>query len=352
MSSTIGILSYGTALPRWSITAQEVASAYGVSVPALGVRQKTVAGRDEDAATLAVDAAHEALLRIPEKKREVTRRSIEALWVGSESHPYAVKPTGTIVATALGLNEQVSLADLQFACKAGTQSMQIAAAYVKANMATVALAIGSDTAQSRPGDLLEYTAAAGAGAYLIGKGSDVIVELIDTLSVASDLPDFWRRNGQAYPEHAGRFTGEPAYFAQIQLATKKLLAKTGLQPREIDYVVFHTPNGKFPEQVAKQLGFQPEQIAPSLLVSEIGNTYTAAVPLALAATLDQIEANKTILMCSYGSGAGADVFLWKTTSKLLTWRNKQMTTTSLLRTKVAQLQPISYTEYQQRQGEH
>ena len=89
---------------------------------------------------------------------------LRAVWVGSESHPYAVKPTGTIVAEAIGATPAVSVGDWQFACKAGTEAMQAAFGLVGSGMADYAMAIGADTAQGRPGDALEYTTAAGGAA--------------------------------------------------------------------------------------------------------------------------------------------------------------------------------------------
>lgn len=344
----LGIVAYGTALPRLAIAATEIETAQnrvGDGVPhSLGVSQKTVPEIDEDTTTLSTAAAYQALSRWEGDKQE-----IQALFIGSESHPYAVKPTGTMVKAALGLSETMALADLQFACKAGTQGLQIGASYVASGMAPAALAIGADTAQSRPGDVLEFTAGAGAAAYVLGT-SQILVKLLATTSVATDTPDFWRRPGQDYPEHAGRFSGEPGYFYHVKAATQNLLSEVGLQPVDIEWCVFHTPNAKFPQTVAKQLGFTPEQLAPSLVVKKIGNTYAAASLLALAAVLDQAKPSQKILVTSYGSGSGADSFLFETTKLLPAQRAKWQTS---LVSQIEQLRLVTYQEYQQNtQGGH
>jgi hydroxymethylglutaryl-CoA synthase len=174
-------------------------------------------------------------------------------------------------------------------------------------MAEYALAGGSDTAQAMPGDILEYTAASGGAMFLIGKNR-VAAEINETLSFTSDTPDFWRRQTQKYPMHAGSFTGEPAYFRHIINATKLLMEKCKTTPKDYDYVIFHQPNGKFPMSAAKLLGFSQEQIHPGLIATKIGNTYSASSLLGLCAVLDIAKPGQRILLTSYGSGAGSDSF--------------------------------------------
>jgi hydroxymethylglutaryl-CoA synthase len=346
-TNQIGIVAYGAAIPRHKVSTNIIAQSQGKNADvakSLGVFSKTIPSLDEDTVTLSTEAGKIALDRFLLSKGAV--KNIETLFIGSESHPYAVKPSGTVVKEALGLSNYLSMADLQFACKAGSQSLQIAAAYVQAKMAKNAMAIGADTAQARPGDALEYTAAAGAAAFILGNevsGDQLLARLLATKSVATDTPDFWRKPKESYPQHFGRFTGEPAYFKHVLMASRALLAETKLKPAEIDFCVFHTPNAKFPEQAAKILGFTKEQLAPSLVVKEIGNTYAAASLLALTAVLDVAPAGAKILVCSYGSGSGADAFLFETTKNLETQRVKYKKT---LAAQIAALEAIDAETYQ------
>jgi hydroxymethylglutaryl-CoA synthase len=175
------------------------------------------------------------------------------------------------------------------------------------NMMKYGMAIGSDTSQGAPGDALEYSASAGGAALLIGT-DDVIAEIGHTVSYTTDTPDFWRREGQRYPSHGGRFTGEPAYFKHVISCAQLLFKRAGSQPEDYDYAVFHQPNGKFPVRAAKQLGFKETQIDTGLCVRDIGNTYSGAILLGLAAILDEAESGDRIFAVGYGSGAGSDGF--------------------------------------------
>ena len=303
-----GIVAYGVHVPVLRIKPEEIARVWnkdGKAVAAgLGLKEKAVAEYDEDAATLAVEAARKAIgdFNVPKGK-------IGAVYVGSESHPYAVNPTATIVGEALGIGNKYMAADLEFACKAGTAGVQICYAMAKAGMIEYGLAIGTDTAQGRPNDALEFTAGSGAGAIIVGGNEkEIIAEIQHTCSFSSDTPDFWRRQHEEFPEHTGRFTGEPAYFRHVLSAAKMLFEQTNTTAKDYDYAVFHQPNGKFPVMAGKQLGFKEEHLTQGLITPFIGNTYSGATMIGLCSVLDKAKPGDRILAVSYGSGAGSDAF--------------------------------------------
>ncbi len=308
MSMNVGIVGYGVYIPRYRLKVEEAAKVWGTDPEqiknSLLIEEKAVAGSDEDTATIAVEAARNAV-----RRAEIDPQDIGAIYVGSESHPYAVKPTATVVAEAIEATPNLTAADYEFACKAGTAAIQTCMGMAEAGMIKFGMAIGADTAQSAPGDPLEYTAAAGGGAFIIGKnGSKTIASIDGTYSYTTDTPDFWRRETRPYPKHGGRFTGKPAYFKHVISAANGLLRNLELAPRDFAYAVFHQPNGKFPLKAAKMLGFSKKQILPGLLIPKIGNTYSASTLIGLAAILDQAEPGDRILAVSYGSGAGSDAF--------------------------------------------
>jgi len=302
----VGIKGYAGYVPRYRITPEEIGDVWGKDGETMGkglrVQSKSVPSPDEDVVTISTQAAKWAM-----KRAGIEGEDLEAIYVGSESHPYAVKPTATIVAASLAASPHMTAADYEFACKAGTAAFQTCMGLISSGMIENGMAIGADTSQGAPGDALEYTAAAGGAAYVMGS-KNLLAEIEETVSYTTDTPDFWRREGEKYPQHGGRFTGKPAYFRHITNCTEKMLESTGNRPEDYDYAVFHQPNGKFPVKAAKKLGFSKEQLDPGLLVTNIGNTYSGAVPLGLAATLDQAEPGDNILVTSYGSGAGSDSF--------------------------------------------
>ena len=311
---SIGIVGYGSYVPRHRIRLEEIAKVWGADAPAykrgLGLREKSVPAPDQDTITMSVEAARRAIVRAG-----IDPVRIGAIYVGSESHPYAVKPSGTVVAEAIGATPDIHCADLEFACKAGSEGMYVAMALVKAGEMEYALGIGADTSQGAPGDALEYSASAGAAAYIFGRERLVAV-CEHTYAFMTDTPDFWRREYQFYPRHAGRFTGEPAYFKHVLSCARGLMERSGTTPPDFRWCVFHQPNGKFPQRAARELGFTKEQHDQGLLSPTLGNTYSGSSPMGLSAVLDVAKPGDRILMVSYGSGAGSDGFIWRVTDRV------------------------------------
>jgi hydroxymethylglutaryl-CoA synthase len=219
--------------------------------------------------------------------------------------------------------------------------MQMAIALVGSGMARYALAAGVDTAQGRPGDALEYTAAAGGAAYVLGPADESVAVLEGSLSFATDTPDFWRRPYQHYPRHGSRFTGTPAYFRHVEAAAQAIMDGFGYDATDFAHVVFHQPNSRFPSRAAGQLGFTREQYSTGLLAPIIGNTYAGSMLVGLSAVLDVAQPGQRILSVSYGSGAGSDAFVWVAGDQLLQRRDAAAKT----RDYIARRQEIDYGLY-------
>ena len=313
----VGIIGYGAYIPRYRIKASEIARVWHGSAEATPIKEKSVPGPDEDTITMSIEAARNALARAG-----IPANQLRAVWIGSESHPYAVKPSGTIVAEAIGADVSISAADFEFACKAGTEAIVAGIGFVGSGMAPYVLAIGMDTAQGKPGDVLEYTASAGGAAFVLGATDEALATIDSVYSYVTDTPDFWRRQTERYPEHSQRFTGEPAYFKHIGNSLQTYLDETGTKASDYNYVVFHQPNAKFPQKIAKEFGFTKEQYAAGLLSPQIGNTYSGAVMLGLSAIFDIAKPGDRILAASFGSGAGPDTFSMTITDKILSRREK------------------------------
>lgn len=311
----VGIVSYGFYIPKYRIKTEEIAKVWGKNssdvIKSLMVEEKAVACQDEDSLTMAFEASMMALEDFKEKEK------IKVVFFGSETPPYAVNPSSTILAEFLGIEKNYLGSDHQFACKAGTGAMISAVGLIASDFTDYALVVASDKGVAKTHDPLEYTVGAGAVSLLLGK-KDVLLEVVDFTSFSSDTPDFWRREGIRYPSHGGRFTGKPSYFFHIREAASTLLRKVNLSPRDFKFAVFHMPNGKFPLEVGLSLGFTKEQLSAGLVVSYLGNCYTASSLMGLVAVLEKAKEDDLIFFASYGSGAGSDAFVFRVTKNINT----------------------------------
>lgn len=306
-----GIVGYGVYIPKFRIENKDADESHGV-------KERTVPFADEDTTTFAVEAAKRALIHAG-----LDGRYVKKCYLGSESAPYAVKPSMATVSQVLQLGEEYDDGfisggvDTQFACKAASDLFIDAAALVAfpSFRGENVMVIGADNSQAARDDPLDFTVGAGGAAFIFGE-RDVIATLDHYLPYTSDTPDFYRRDGAKYPRHGGRFTGKPAYFKHVVTAMKLIMEEATLKPKDFDYVVCHSPNARFPLQAALEAGFEPNQAKAGLLVQWIGNLYSGSSPAALAAVLDEAKPGNRILMTSYGSGAGSDAYIFTVTEAI------------------------------------
>lgn len=319
-SGSAGIVSLGHYVPYLRLDTSELAKQWNAPAPLErmyrlnGRNRVAVNAEDEDTVTLAVAAAERALATLP------SGMIASSVLVGSESHPYAVKPSAIIVAESLGLGPDVFAADLEFACKGGSAALLLSAALVKAEMGRCTLAIGADCPQSAPGSLLEASVGAGAAAIVVGPTSDAIAKIEAVASAGSDLSDFWRRDGAPYPSVVGKFSVDEGYMAHSAHVVRALFEATETSAKDYAACVFHQPYAALPTALAKELGFSGAQVKRGLIAARIGNSYSASCLLALGAVLENAQEGDRIMLASFGSGAGSDGFVLTVTQGIDNWR--------------------------------
>lgn len=314
-----GITSYGISIPRKRLKVEEIVELWMNSTLELikekqGVRERGVLGVDEDGNTFAVAAAKEAFAR---QKKAV---AVDGLYYGTCTNPYDSRPSSTFLLEALDLPYTTKCADLQFATKSGTAALIHAVASVQAGLAGNALAIGADTMNrhTSPGDLTEPYAAGGAGALVVGT-EDVILEIEGIESYSSDLSDGFRVEGERYIRSGmllGSAKNEVGLYAHTTAAGTGLLQRLGRKPGDYTYAVFQQTTPSTSRGIGRQLGFTPEQIAPSIYADALGDTGSASVLIGLARVLERARPGETIFLASYGFGAGADAFSFKVTQAI------------------------------------
>jgi len=313
-----GVLGYGVAIPRRRIRIEEINDVWKnmplQAVKGRKVKERGVLGPDEDTVTLGADAAQKAM-----KMSGLDREKIGALILGTQTSPYHTRPAASMLVDILGLRNDVFATDIQFSGKSGTSALLIALAYVNSGMAEAAIAIGSDTLSYHvsPGDSQEYVASSGACAMVVGRGAG-IAEIEKSASYTTDTPDYFRLDGERYIRSGGSAMTNTGVGLQENMlgAWKSVNGNKAYAPDSFRYLAIQQEDGKAPFQVGQMLGFSKEQITPGFFSDFLGDCGSASALISLAKVLDGAAPDERIAAISYGSGAGSDALILKTTSKI------------------------------------
>jgi 2-acetylphloroglucinol acetyltransferase len=333
-----GLISYGISLPRCRISADAILQVWQNThkqiLQRMGYNERCVLYPDQDTITLSIDAAKQALDRSP-----IDRKNVGALILGTGTNPYATKASVTVIGEALGLSPHCISFDLQFAGKSGTSALIAALALVDSGKVDYAIAIGADTINRHIpcGHWLEYGASAGAVALIVGK-DHVIAECINHSSYTQDQNDYFRVEGERYIQVGCGVTGYVTGWGieeNMVPAAQKLFEKVKITPSDIDACALHQNSYIAPFTVSKALSLDfARTVQPNLLTDRIGDCGAASSLLALAAILDRKEAESTILLGSYGNGAGSDFFLLRTCKQIQSYPLTTKTTQECIDNKI------------------
>lgn len=307
--STVGISGAGIAIPTCRLATRAIHAVWENTpwsvVRRLGVEERAVPEPDEDTITLALEAGQLAL-------SAAGRPAVDAVFLGTQTGPYLTRSSAAIVADALGLGTNLFASDMQFSGKSGTAALIAAAAWVKSGFGRCALAIGADTLCQHvaSGDPLEYTASAGAAAFVVD-GQARIATIDAIASASSDTPDGYRLDGERFIRNAGSVmtATDVGLGMHVLQAWQSLLSACGASAAEVSYLACQQPDAITPRQIAKRLGLTDEHVSRSVLAHRVGDAGAASALMALARTLEFAEAGKRVALISYGVGAGSDALL-------------------------------------------
>jgi 3-hydroxy-3-methylglutaryl CoA synthase len=290
-----GIVSYGAYVPPTRL-------GFGVMSgrPAKGEEQgpeRAVAWADEDAVTMAVAAAANAL-------RGFDRASVDALLFASTSAPFREKQAAALVAKALDLRRDVATADHAGSLRAGSAALRAAFDAVAAGSARRVLVVASDVRPAAPGSAQERAFGDGAAAFLVGD-ADPIAGFEAAHAVADEIVDVWRAEGDRFV-HAweDRFVVQEGVTPVLAEAVKGLVAKLGEGAGEIARACLYAPDERSLGALAKACGLRREQVQDALF-GRLGNTGCAFAPMLLAAALESARPGERVVVAAYGDGAEA-----------------------------------------------
>ena len=287
-----GIISYAASLPTLRLPAGAYVEAWG-SCGARGMKQKAFCAYDEDAVTLGIDAARAALDRLGKDQPK-----IDALFFGVTTPPYDEKPSAATLPTALFDYADIRVTEITGSPQAGMQALISAIEYCAGEPGRHALAIAADAPSGPPDASFEHALGAAGAAFVIGPDG-AVAELTASFGVTRET------FGARFRRHGQEALSDLELRTRDNLASAVALGKAASGIGKVKRIALGADAGLM-RGAGRALG-QPDAVADAVW-SQIGDAGSASAPFALAAALDEMRANETVLAAGIGGGVTAGLF--------------------------------------------
>jgi 3-hydroxy-3-methylglutaryl CoA synthase len=265
--------------------------------------ERAMCNFDEDAVTLAVEAARDCLTGMQAEP-------VTGLYLASTSLPYASRLNASIVAQALNLPDELSAMDITASQRGGTSALIHA---LRSN-ACGALVVASDRRKAKVASTHELTNGDAAAAVLVGGGEGEIAEALATHSLTVDMVDQYRgARDETNTYWEERWIRDEGHLKQIPAAIGAALKKANLAAAQVDRLCVAVPAKGLPQKLAKMVGIDAARVQ-DVLADRIGNTGAAHPLLMLADCLGRAEPGEVMVLASFGQGV--DVLVLRATEAL------------------------------------
>lgn len=303
----VGIIAYGAYAPRLRLQRQAIAQAHAWFAPglkALAKGERAMANWDEDAITMAVEAARDCL-------GPLDRQRVARVVLASTSHPFSDRQNAGIVKEALNLPDAVATLDVAGSQRAGTSAL-LDALYAARGGAGDILCLASEKRRTQPASELELITGDAAAGFLVGEG-ELAAEFLGGHSVSIDFVDHFRSQGQEFDYGwESRWVRDEGYGKIAPQAVKAALAKLGLTAGDVGQFIMGAPMKGVNQAVAKAVGFTPAQVRDPL-AETLGDAGPAQPLILLTHALE--AASEGELLVAAGFGQGCDVLVFRATGR-------------------------------------
>lgn len=278
-----------------------------------GIRERHIAAKDETTASLAVEAATNAL-----RVAKLAPTSLELIIVATSSPEYTFPSTASIVQDKIGASHAGAF-DLSAACTGFIYALNMASQAIRSGQIKSALVIGAETL-SRIVDWSDRSTCIlfgdGAGAFVLQADEEpggVLSAIMRSDGSGGDLlsiPGGGSKNpasSQTIQDglHFIHMNGNEVFrFATRVMATasKQAIEKAGLELDDIGVIIPHQANFRIIQAAARGLKLPMERFVVN--VDKYGNTSTASIPIAVCEAIEsgQLRPGDNTVMVGFGAG--------------------------------------------------
>jgi 3-oxoacyl-[acyl-carrier-protein] synthase-3 len=328
MSASIILKGLGSHVPAKRLTNDDLAHMVETSDEWIrtrsGIRERRIAGPEENPSDLAVPAAQEALAQAG-----LTPADVDLLIVGTMTPDLVFPSTACLLQSKLGLRP-VPAFDVAAACSGFLYILEIGAAMVRAGPYRHALIVGTEKMSS----VLDWKDRStcvlfgdGAGAAVLTRSAEPGVGVIDSIlhTDGSQARLLLQPGGGSAcpPTHASldegkhflKMNGKEVFkiaVREMEQVIRDLLAQHQLTAAQIALVVPHQANIRILDALATRLEIPMERFV--INIDRFGNTSAASIPIALeeAHTAGRVKPGDYIVLVAFGAGLtwGATLIKW------------------------------------------
>ncbi len=297
------IVGVGRALGRRVVTNHDLAKMLDTDdawvVERTGIKERHFVADDENCATLAADASRKALA-----DAGLGGDAIDLILCATSTAPESMPSAACLVGEAVGA-VGVGAFDVAAACTGYSYAASVADSMLRTGAARRVLLIGAD-AMTKIVDQKDRSTAVlfgdGAGAVVLERGSGESGFVDHILGADGRMAPLGRaghpgtdaklyQNGREVFKFAARILPE---------MVEKLLARNGVGPEEVQYVIPHQANARIIQAAARRMDIPEGRIVVNL--TRFGNTSAASIPISYPDIYDELEPGRYIITVGFGFG--------------------------------------------------
>jgi len=284
--------------PEWS--AEKVADK-------VGIEKRHIASNAESTSFLAIKASEKLF-----KNNDIDRSIIDFVILCTQSPDYALPTTACIIQDKLNLKKSCGAFDINQGCSGYIYGLAIAKGFIETNIAKNILFITSETYSkylSKDDKSNRTIFGDAASATLI---SDNGIAKIKDFVLGSDGSGannlIVRNSGSVYNDSYNNylFMNGPEIFTftlkSVPNLIESVLLKHNLKKENIDLFIFHQANKFMLNHLRKKIKIDQDKFY--LFMSQVGNTVSSTVPIALyhAINDNKIKKGDKVVLAGFGVG--------------------------------------------------
>ncbi|MFZ4122649.1 MAG: hydroxymethylglutaryl-CoA synthase family protein [Caulobacterales bacterium] len=300
----VGITGYGAYVPRLRLQRSAVAKANAWLNPGLAGKAKgerSMANWDEDAITMAVEAARDLL------GPDEDRSHIQALLFATTTAPFADRLNAGVIAAALTLEPEIGASDITGSQKAGVTALSTALVSARGASGKHLLVVAADKRKAKAVSTQELDFGDAGAAIRVGE-ADVIAEFIGGAVQTSDFVDHFRGAGEEFDYNwEERWIRDEGFSKLVPPVIERALKSAGIKGEDVAHFILPSTFKGVPEGLAKRLKIPAEAVRDTLGAT-VGEAGSAHALVMLAHCLETAQVGQVIVAAQFGQGVEALVF--------------------------------------------